>query len=186
MTSPVELQTQWSETDRTQHTGTAVCLSLTCLSNCHLSNLSVSRLSVLVCPYVRLSVCLYVCLSPACLSVSSGVYPLTDMVTVVTDSTGTDSGKPRPTRPRACLLLVHQQQCSSYQLTNQSSLSLQQLQQEVPWPPVSPASCLTWPRGRSDWLTELPLFFQVNLQGRRACLQLVSLTGELQGSSSGS
>lgn len=87
-----------------------------------------------------LSVCLSVrppvCLSPVCLSVSSGVYSLTDVVTVVMDSRGTDSGKPLPLQPAPCRSTLTLISC---QLTNHFSLSLQQPPQEVPWPPVSPA-----------------------------------------------
>lgn len=62
----------------------------TCLS-VQLSVPLTSSLSVCLSP-----VCPSYCLSPTCLSVSSGVYSLTDVVTVVTDSRGTDSGKPLP------------------------------------------------------------------------------------------
>lgn len=102
----------------------------TCLS-VQLSVPLTSSLSVCLSP-----VCPSYCLSPTCLSVSSGVYSLTDVVTVVTDSRGTDSGKPLPLQPAPCWSTLTLISC---QLTNHFSLSLQQLPREVPWPPVSPA-----------------------------------------------
>lgn len=110
---------------------------------------------------VPLTSSLSVCLSPVCLSVSSGVYSLTDVVTVVTDSRGTDSGKPLPLQvnPNPNLLPADQPLFSVTAAAPTGS----------PLASSKSRPCLIWPCGHSDQLTELLLVFQVVLQGQRAC-----------------